>query len=130
MPDSSSPSTPELWRRMEDIRSQLNEGLKQINERLDRMPTSELLTVHLRAWEGQLAAAREETRRVESTALREIKRVEDESSLGRKALHAKLETQQNEAQTSRRWAIGAAITGAGCIIAFVGLILNAAGGIS
>lgn len=127
-PTGESPGPSELWRRMDDIKDQMISGLTAINERLDRMPTSELLTVHLKAWEQQLSNVRDDVRRVEQKTREEIQRVEQEADRGRRVLHEKFENQQREAANAKRWAIGALIAGSGAVIAFVSVIVNIAGG--
>jgi hypothetical protein len=113
---------------MDDIKDQMNAGLGAINDRLDRMPTSELLTVHLQAWEQQLLLVRSDVKRVENSATKEIQKVVQDAEKGRRVLHEKVDGQQRDATAAKRWAISAAIAGGGAILGFVTLILTVAEG--
>lgn len=50
----TEPSPGELLRMYQQLREDTRRGFESVNERLDKMPTSELFMAHLSAWQRQL----------------------------------------------------------------------------
>lgn len=113
----TEPTPNELSRRLDDLRDELRTGMKGLNERLDRMPTSELMTAYLAKTDTEITSLRDDV--IELTKALSRERSERES--GDKDIVA-------EAATAKRWAVGVAISGAVAVIGFVGFLLQVAGG--
>lgn len=104
---TGEPTAYELSRRIDGIDARFD-GLtveirdmgRSINERFDRMPTSELLTAYLAKTDAEVAALKEDVVEIKAQLPLIEKRILD----------------------GKRWAIGALISSGGLIVAFIGLI--------
>ena len=99
------PRPAELSRRIDDIRDEFREGLKGLNERLDRMPTNDLLTAYLASTNGQVEGLR--------TGLSELKAHVATVESG---LRAEIDAQEKKAIDAKRWAIGALLSAGGLVL--------------
>ncbi|KQP81563.1 hypothetical protein [Aeromicrobium sp. Leaf291] len=128
---------------------EMRAGFARMEERLGRVPTTEVLSAHLGSWERALAGVQsaqrdadlrhaEQLQKLERDHLAAINELRADGERGRGVLHTKLEAldgkvtrelkeRDAEAKATRRWAIGAALTAVGLLIAVLGLIVNVGG---
>ena len=106
-------TTGEMWRRQNDITTEVRTGFKSINERLDKFPTQELLLAHFGTWNAELAAVRKEVTDNKTAHDREIAEVKADAEADRQGTVA-----------ARRWAIGTALVGVSVFVGLAGFILT------
>lgn len=68
------PSPRELDWRMNDMREEMRSGFANLNTRLDRVPTSELLMAHLAGWQLQLDSMKEDIAEAKADRNRDAQR--------------------------------------------------------
>lgn len=103
MPEEPRPA--ELSRRIDDLRDEVRAGNRGINERLDKMPTNEMLLLYLAKTDSELAT---------------VKGNVDE-------IKVELDGFKKQIADARRWGIGALISAGGLIVAALGLARSIAG---
>lgn len=108
---TGDPTTGELSRRIDGMDSrfdsltgEIRDMGRSINERFDRMPTSELLTAYLAKTDTEVAALKKDVSDIEIALPLIEKRIVE----------------------AKRWAIGALISGGGVLVAALGLIRSLA----
>lgn len=111
MTSSPEPTTGELSRRVDALTDEVRAGIRGLNERLDRMPTSELLTAYLAKTDAEVAAVKEDVAETRADLAGFKVWVREEFGA--------LEKRITE---GKRWAIGALISSGGLLVAVVGLI--------
>ncbi len=94
------PNNSELSRRLDDQRSEMREGFRGLYERLDKVPTNELLLAYLAKTDAEVATVKED--------VTEIKR--------------DLDGFKKAISDARKWGIGAAISAGGLAVAALGLL--------
>lgn len=104
---TNDPTPGELSRRIDGMDSrfdtltgEIRDMGRSINERFDRMPTSELLTAYLAKTDAEVAALKEDVVEIKAALPLIEKRIVD----------------------AKRWAIGAVISGGGLVVGALGLI--------
>lgn len=120
---TDDPTPGELKRRQDDLRDEMRAGFQSIGQRLDKMPTSDLLLAHMATWDTQLRAIREdvdEARRGNVTLESKIEKTATD-------LRAEIKEVQRDSTAAKRWAVGAIISGSGVAIAGIGLARAFAG---
>ncbi|WP_418060817.1 hypothetical protein [Pimelobacter simplex] len=105
------PTTSELSRRVDALTDEVRTMGRGLNERLDRMPTSELLTAYLAKTDADVAVVKEDVAEIRADLAGFKVWVREE--------FAALEKRITE---GKRWAIGALISSGGLLVAVVGLI--------
>lgn len=94
------PTIGEVSRRVDDLRSEVRDGNRGIHERLDKMPTNELLLAYLAKTDSEVAGLKEDVTEMRSDLVGFKKSIAD----------------------ARRWGIGAVISCGGLLIAGIGLV--------
>lgn len=94
------PNNSELSRRLDDQRSEMREGFRGINERLDKVPTNELLLAYLAKTDGEVATVKEDVAEIKTDLAGFKKSIAE----------------------ARRWGMGAAISAGGVAIAALALL--------
>lgn len=97
---TTEPTIGEVSRRLDALTDEVRTGNRGLNERLDRMPTSELLTAYLSKTDADVRAVKEDVDELKSS----------------------LAALQRQLVEARRWAIGAAISVGGLLLGAVPLI--------
>lgn len=107
----SEPTIGELSRRLDALTDEVRTGYRGLNERLDRMPTSELLTAYLDKVDTDVRSLKEDVLEVKDN----VRTIEQQAKNDVAALEKKI-------TEAKRWAIGALISGGGLLVAVVQLI--------
>lgn len=92
------PTNGELSRRFDDLRSEVRDGNRSIHERLDKMPTNELLLAYLAKTDTEVAGNK-----------KSIDSVKADLDALEKSVLERFADQAKEAVASRRWAVGAVV---------------------
>lgn len=124
MPDE--PTIGELRRRVDDMRSETRQSFEQLGKRLDRMPTTELLSTHLQMQAQQVDSVRGELKRVEKDLREDLVRVEKDANDRANRIEGQLDAFKTKLEAGRRWQIGTALAVASVLIGLGGFILTAA----
>ncbi|WP_436701835.1 hypothetical protein [Nocardioides sp. BYT-33-1] len=108
---AETPTNGELSRRVDALTDEVRSMGRGLNERLDRMPTSELLTAYLAKTDADVAAVKEDL-------------AEDRADLAafKVAIRGELAEFKKQITDGKRWAIGALISSGGLLVAVVSLI--------
>lgn len=122
------PRPSELSRRMDDFRDEFRTALKGIIERLDKVPTTDLLTAYLAKTDGEVAALKREIREVKDEHAKDEAELRAEIAKSNSELKTEIQASQTRAQEAKRWAVGVAISGGGLLVAVVGVLQR--GGLS
>lgn len=102
---AEQPTPGELSRRIDDVRDEVRAGITGINERLDRMPTNELLTAYLASTNGQVEGLRGQLTELKT----HVAGVET-------SLRAEIDAQEKKTIDAKRWAIGALLSAGGLVL--------------
>lgn len=105
------PTTSELSRRVDALTDEVRTMGRGLNERLDRMPTSELLTAYLAKTDADVAVVKEDVAELRADLADFKSWVRNEFAAFEKRI-----------VDGKRWAIGAVISSGGLLVAVVGLI--------
>lgn len=124
MSENYEPRPVELSRRIDEISARMDAGFSALHERLDKMPTSELLMAHLSKSEAEMRALRadiEEAREATSQLRAEMFKGDSE-------LSQRVETVRTETANARRWSIGVAISVGTLVLGALAAVAQAVGG--
>lgn len=102
---ADEPTPGELSRRINDVRDEVRTGMTGINERLDRMPTNDLLGAYLAKTDGQVEGLR--------GIVGELK---TELSTAKTGWKADLQALEEKLTRNKQWAVGACLTALGTIV--------------
>lgn len=87
-----------------------------INERLDKVPTNDLLLAYLSKTDSEVAGLKEDVEKVENALADDIAEIKDDLAGFKKKI-----------EEARRWGIGAAMSAGGLLIAAIGLARSVTG---
>lgn len=87
-----------------------------INERLDKVPTNDLLLAYLSKTDAEVAGLKEDVEKVENGLADDIAEIKEDLSGFKKKI-----------EEARRWGIGASMSAGGLLIAAIGLAKNMTG---
>lgn len=94
------PTTGEAWRRMDSITDELRSSFRAMNERLDKMPTNDLLVSYLTARDQRVTYIEQDVAK----------------------LDARIDGVTKDLVAQRRWLVGTAIAALGVMVALVTLL--------
>lgn len=119
---TTEPTTGEVARRVDALKEEMREGIRGLNERLDKMPTSQLLTAYLAKTDADVRAVDTKVDAVKADVVDLERQVETSvADLERQVVSA-VSALEKKITDGRRWAIGALISSGGLLVAVVGLI--------
>lgn len=87
-----------------------------INERLDKVPTNDLLLAYLSKTDSEVAGLKEDVEKVENALADDIAEIKSDLAGFKKKI-----------EEARRWGIGAAMSAGGLLIAAIGLARSVTG---
>lgn len=122
------PTPGELQRRQDDLVSEMRSGFQSLGQRLDKMPTNELLLAHMATWDTQLRGVREDVdesrtavSRVDSKVDKTTVELRAEIAKATVETRAEIKEARTESTSAKRWGISAVISAAGLLVAGLAL---------
>ncbi len=110
---TDEPTLAELNRRVNDLRNETRASFAALGERLDKMPTSDLLALSLSSHQMQVDLVRAEIGRVERSA-----------SARADMLEADQKKFEDRLESNRKWTVATGLTALAVLIGLAGFVLS------
>ncbi len=119
---AEEPRPAELARRVDDVRDEVRALARSLNERLDKVPTTDLLTAYLAKTDAEVAEMKRQAQEAKDEGARRDAELRVEIQERDAKLREEIAIGQARAQEAKRWALSASIAVGGLVVSVVGLL--------